>query len=265
MHVITLMNAKGGVGKTMLSTYLAVGLASRGHRVLFLDSDAQANATTALRLEASPAFYKLFTDNAPWGDVMVSAPTALPGEGRGKLYVVPSNYDTSRLAGNLKDVSQLRQRLQDLKSAFHYCIIDTQPSPTPLHEVIFAATDSVLIPTDCESFGVQQGIPDTFARIQQLRDKLPMLMQDMAQVLGIVPNKYRKLTSLHNRMMEKMRAQYGELIWEPLPLRAALTESQLKHEFVYSAAPTLEITSIMWRFVDTVIAKTAENPQAAAV
>jgi chromosome partitioning protein len=265
MHVITVMNTKGGVGKTLLSTYLAVGLAARGHRVLFLDSDAQANATTAFSLKPEPSFYNLLANNAPWGDLMVSAPASLFNEGRGKLYVVRGNYDSSRLVAHVKDVLHLRQRLQDLKGAFQYCVIDTQPSPTPLHLPILAASESVLIPTVCEAFSAQQGIPDAFARIEQLRDKLPLLMQGMAEVQGIVPNKYRKHSGLHRRMVQALRKQYGDLVWEPLPLRAALSESQFQREFIYKAAPSLGITKTMWQFVDRVIEKTTQETAAAGV
>ncbi|MCA9913317.1 MAG: ParA family protein, partial [Anaerolineae bacterium] len=265
MHVITLMNAKGGVGKTMLATYLAVGLAARGNRVLFLDSDAQANATNAFRLENAPDFHRLATSSVPWGEMMVSVSRDLLGETRGKLYVVRSNYDTCRIDEQAGNVLHLRQRLQELDAAFQYCVIDTQPSMTPLHEAIFTASDSVIIPTDCEAFSVQRGIPDTLARIQHLRQKAPMLMKDMANVLAIVPNKCRKLTAMHNRMLQKLREEYGGLVWEPIPLRAALTESQLKREFVYTAAPGLGITETMWKFVDQVMEKTSVRADSAPV
>ena len=70
MKTITLLNEKGGVGKTTLAIHIAAGLAIRGKRVVLVDADAQANSTSQLQIAEAPGIHDLLVREAEWNDVL---------------------------------------------------------------------------------------------------------------------------------------------------------------------------------------------------
>src|SRR5690606_712602 len=108
MKVITLSNEKGGVGKTTMATHVAAGLAVRGKRVLLIDADAQANATTGFGLDEEPGFYDLLVRHAKWNEVLrVLTPEAYEPpdvKSKGLLAVLPGNGETQLIAQKIDNV-----------------------------------------------------------------------------------------------------------------------------------------------------------------
>lgn len=247
MKVITFLNEKGGVGKTTLATYLAVGLALRGQRVLLMDTDAQANATISLGIPKAPGFHDLIVRGQAWADVLVRvAQDTAP-----VLFCLPSDFETASVATKLSSSAVVRRRLMEVEDLFDVVVIDTQPNPTQVHEAICFATDYLIFPTDCESFSAWHGLPDSIEHTQQLRNDAASIGLDVAQIGGIVPNKYRNGVSLHDHFVQSLRNKYGALVWEPIPLRTALPESQLVQEFIYTGSGAgLDVTASLWGFVD---------------
>jgi chromosome partitioning protein len=246
MKTIALLNEKGGVGKTTLSTYLAVGLAVRGNRVLLLDADAQSNATQALGVAKSSAFADLMLHNAGWNQALTKSGVTE------NLYVVASSLATAAVASSIEPVTVAR-RLAEVVELFDYVVIDTSPTPTLLHDAITLASDYVLIPTDCESFSAWEGLPDSLAHIQRMRDQAASAGLDVARVLGIVPNRYRSGVALHEHFLKNLREEYGDLVWEAIPLRTAIAESQVMRQFLIIDAPQLETAKMLNGFIERVI------------
>lgn len=259
MKVITLLNEKGGCGKTTLATNLAVGLMLRGNRVLLIDSDAQGNATNVLQIAKSGGFYHLMVDDAAWQDVVQVVPADATGEvpkGAG-LFCIPSNFQTSAVGnfmGEKISVLHLRKRLMEITDLFDYVVVDTQPNPTRVHEAIIFASDYLIMPTDCGSFSSWEGLPDTIAHTQRIRDDAASVGVKVGEIIGIVPNMYRTKTSLAQHMVKSLRETYGELVWKPIPLRQAIQDAQVLREFLFQSTVTPETTDMLWEFVDKVIA-----------
>jgi cellulose biosynthesis protein BcsQ len=111
------------------------------------------------------------------------------------------------------------------------------------------------MPTDCGSFSSWEGLPDTIAHTQRIRDDAASVGVHVGELIGIVPNMYRTKTSLAQHMVTSLRETYGDLVWEPIPLRQAIQDAQVMREFLFSTNQVPETTDILWTFVDNVINK----------
>jgi len=256
MKTITLLNEKGGVGKTTLSTHIAAGLAIKGYRTLLLDSDPQGNASSALGLNKEPAFYDLTVRNALWKDVLkivhpdvYSTPEL---EAKGQLLAITSNNESRNVANSMKSRATIRRRLQELKDAVDFVIIDTSPTPSLLNESILLATDYVLIPTDCEAFSALEGVPDSVEHAQVAQDAVREVGINASQLLGIIPNKYRSRTAGHNEVLKLLREQFGDYVWPPMSQFIAYSDVQLFQQFLFGIAPNSKATKQMWKVVERI-------------
>lgn len=262
MKTITFSNEKGGTGKSSLSACMSTGLALLGYRVILMDADAQGNVTSAMGMDKQSHFYQLLTlsdDDLREKRVMRLVPKAnyAPANmtGDGELYLVSSDTRTKDLAPMMKykEVSKLilRERLQALQTFADFCIIDTPPTPSDLHEAIAAATDYVIIPTQCEAFSGLEGLPDTKAHAENVARLAAASHITASQIAGIVPNMTKlKKSAVHREVLEIIRGAYGALVWEEIPETETLKQAQLRAQSLYMLYPaTNSIVKLMWSFV----------------
>lgn len=262
MKTITLSNEKGGTGKSTLSACIATGLALDGYRVILMDADAQGNVTSAMGMDKQPHFYQLLTlsdDDLRNQRVMRLVPKAnyTPANltNGGELYLVSSDTSTRNLAPMMKykEVSKLilRERLTALQTFANFCIIDTPPTPSDLHEAIAAATDYVIIPTQCEAFSGLEGLPDTKAHTENIARLAAASHISASQLAGIIPNMTRlKKSAVHREVLDIIRKTYGELVWKEVPETETLKQAQLRAQSLYMLYPaTNNIVQLMWTFV----------------
>ena len=278
MQVITIFNEKGGVGKTTLTGIIGAGLAMRGHKVLLIDADGQGDLTTNQGLPKQAGFFKF----VKWGnpkapdfvDVKQIVKRVPPDVCSGYLYIVPGNEDTWGIPGSMTlvdIVSGLVKRLGLLEPVFDYVLVDTQPSATTLHDGIGLVSDWFICPTELESASALQALPRTAQHIENMREQSQLRGRDKCKLMGIIPNKFRKSTSLHNNMygvlIDGIRdrhgnlvpnergevfAGYGDLVWEPIPERINLPEAQLVKTTLMHDAPHLETNDYLWATIKRV-------------
>jgi len=253
MISLTLLNEKGGVGKTTLATHIAAGLAIKGYRVILVDGDPQGNSTAAVGLTKEPAFYDLCVRGAAWKDVLVGVHPDVysPPEqtAKGALYCISSNVETRNIANSIRSNVVVRQRFRELDGVVDYVIVDTSPTPSLLNEAIALASDYILIPTDCEAFSALEGLPDSLEHAAAAESAVAEIGIKAARVIGIVPNQYRERTVGHNILLDQMRERYGELVWEPISQGIAFSDVQLMQQFLFGGAPSSKATDQIWSLI----------------
>jgi chromosome partitioning protein len=255
MHVITLLNEKGGVGKTTLATHIGAGLAVCGLRVVIIDADPQGHATVSLGLQRKPGLYDLLVRQATFNSVLIQVPEEnyriSNKKIKGGLYVIPSNEETRAIPMMTSDALIVLKRLQELEKIVDIVIVDTSPTPSLLHASIYMATNSILYPTECEYLSID-GLVQSLQHKDQLQPTRQHWGLNHIDIMGIVPMKYRESTVLHNRNLESMRKQFGEKVWEPLALRTVWGEASLMRRPVFNFAPDSKAAAEMWDVVKRV-------------
>ncbi|MGQ9887294.1 MAG: ParA family protein [Aggregatilineales bacterium] len=255
MKVITLLNEKGGVGKTTLATHLAAGLALRGRRVALVDADPQGHATVMCGLAKEPGLYNLLVREAPFREVLRFVPPeqyrVADQQPSGQLFVIPSNVETRNIANSISDAFAVSDRLRELERSFDYVIFDTSPTPSLLHGSIYLATDAIIYPTKCEylSFdGLVESINHRQAA-QAYRDKWNL--GDIA-VMGIVPTMFRTQTVEHSENLNELKKRFGKLVWPPIMQRTIWAEAATMRRPVFAIAPETKAASEAWALVNRV-------------
>ncbi|MFZ4816280.1 MAG: ParA family protein [Phototrophicaceae bacterium] len=253
MKVIMLLNEKGGVGKTTLAVNLACGIALRGHQTLFIDADAQADATTKLLgLTAYGALYNLLVrpeePDGEWERCIRKVNPNTVGQGGAELYVVRGSQETRNIA-NSASGGILNERLLEIADIFEYVVIDAAPTPDLFHAMLLASSDYVIIPTQAEvqSFG---GVNKTIEHAQKVA-----LLAGGAQVIGIIPNMVRNM-SLHEQVIGQLEHDYPTLVWDKIVLSAVFPEAAATHQSVFAYAPNHARTADMWSIVNRTIGVT---------
>ncbi len=218
-RVITIFNQKGGVGKTTVAINLAYGISRRGYRVLLIDLDPQGNSTSGLGVdknELKTSVYDVFSSGADPKSAIVNV--------RNDLYLLPSNKKLSSFGfeDNGEDShSILKKALFELKRDYYYIIIDAPPSLGVLSVNALVASDSILIPVQCEYYALE-GLSDLMTTIKGVKNKLnPKL-----GIQGVLFNMYDKRNNLTKDVSFEVKNYFGDLVYETvIPRNVRLAES----------------------------------------
>lgn len=255
MKIVTLINEKGGVGKTTIATHLAAGLAIRGYRVVLADADAQGHATLSLGIPKGPGMYDLLVRGAPFRDVLRPASPerfAVPGHAcKGQLYIVPSNVETRSVPVQISDAFTVADRFSELQELIDVVVFDTAPTPSLLHGAIYLATDSILYPTKCESLSFD-GLIESFRHRDSMQPTREKWGLQSIHVMGIIPTMYRASTIVHQENLNKLKSKYDSIVWPELAMRTVWAEASTFNQLVYRYAPDSSAAREAWNIVDRV-------------
>jgi len=225
--IISLVNQKGGVGKTTTSINLSASLAFLGKRVLLVDLDPQGNATTGIGInkgDIEKSIYDVMTDKCDINETIVRTKYK-------NLYVVPATINLAGLDIELLEKGrdnptfskskQLKSKIDQVKDSFDYIIMDCPPSLGLITTNALTASNSVIIPVQCEFFALEG--------IMQLLNTIMMAQKSLNPTLdieGVLLTMLDSRTNLGFEVVDDIRKYFKERVYNTIiPRLIRLTEA----------------------------------------
>ncbi len=233
-RIYALVNQKGGVGKTTTAVNLGAYLAQAGKKVLIVDIDPQANATSSLGLDKydlETTIYDALVREAPLKRAIWRSPEL-------GIFLVPSSPHLAgaevELVGALAREYRLQQALEPAASDYDYVLIDCPPSLSLLTvNALTAAAHGVIIPVQCEYLALE-GLTQLYQTIELVRDRLnPQLT-----IRGMLMTMFDGRTNLAQQVVDEVRRHFGERVFKAvIPRSVRLSEAPSHGQPISTYAP----------------------------
>ena len=229
--IIALANQKGGVGKTTTSMNLAASLATLEKRVLLIDADSQANASSGLGVDLSQVEYSIYECVINGVDIHEAIYTT----DIDRLDVVPSNINLVGAEVEMLNFEGreriIRKMLAPLDNEYDYILIDCSPSLGLITVNALTAADSVIIPVQCEYFALE-GISKLLNTIKIVKKKLNPELEIEGFLLTMYDSRLRQA----NQIYDEVKRHFQELVFN----------SVIQRNVKLSEAPSYGIPTILY-------------------
>ncbi|MBL87798.1 MAG: chromosome partitioning protein ParA [Winogradskyella sp.] len=209
--IIAIANQKGGVGKTTTSVNLAASLGALEKKVLLIDADPQANASSGLGIDV---------DTVELGSYQVlehtkTAKEAIMASNAPNVDVIPAHIDLVAIEIELVDKDEreymLKQAISGLKSEYDYILIDCAPSLGLLTLNALTASDSVIIPIQCEYFALEGlgKLLNTIKSVQKIHNQA-------LDIEGMLLTMFDSRLRLSNQVVEEVQKHFSDMVFETI-------------------------------------------------
>jgi chromosome partitioning protein len=232
-HVVSVVNQKGGVGKTTTSVNLAAALALRGHRVLVVDMDPQGNATTGTGVDRSrvtDSTYELLIGEA-------DLPKVTHATAVDNLFTVPASADLAGAEVELVSEYGRERKLADALASqtgqYALTIVDCPPSLGLLTVNALVAAQSLIVPVQCEYYALE-GLGALVNNAERIR----RAVNPHLRVAGLLLTMYDARTKLSSQVADEIRSHFGDLVFSTVvPRSVRLSEAPSFGEPVLTLDP----------------------------
>ena len=218
--VISVANQKGGVGKTPTPVNLSTILAKKGKKVLLIDTDPQGNATSGLGItkEVELSVYDVLVGDTEINETIQE--TAIKN-----LKVCPSNISLAgaevQLVSMMSREQRLKTKLDIIKNDYDYILIDCPPSLGLITLNAFTASDTVLIPVQCEYFALE-GLGQLLNTVNLVKKHLNKNLE----IEGALLTMYDARTNLSNQVVKEVKKYFENKVYKTvIPRNVRLSEA----------------------------------------
>lgn len=220
-EIISFLNQKGGVGKTTSCVNMSACLANQGKKILIIDMDPQGNATTGLGLnkkQQKQSVYNIMIEGVDPIDVIVKSKFK-------NLDIIPSSID---LAGGEVDLvykenreRRLKNSIQKVKDSYDYIMIDCPPALGLISINALTASDSIIIPIQCEFYALEG--------LSQLMNTIKLTTRHLntnLKIKGVLLTMFDRRALVSRQISEEIRAFFGKLVFDTeIPRNIRLSEA----------------------------------------
>ncbi|TXE05804.1 ParA family protein [Gelidibacter salicanalis] len=209
--IIAIANQKGGVGKTTTSVNLAASLGALEKKVLLIDADPQANASSGLGIDVDGVevgSYQLIEHSAKAEDCIIA--TNAP-----HVDIIPAHIDLVAIEIELVDKDEreymLKKAIAHLKDTYDYILIDCAPSLGLLTLNALTASDSVIIPIQCEYFALEGlgKLLNTIKSVQRIHN-------ENLDIEGMLLTMYDARLRLSNQVVEEVQKHFSDMVFDTI-------------------------------------------------
>lgn len=258
-RVISITNQKGGVGKTTTSINLAAALVKRGQRLLLIDMDPQGNATVGCGVdpaEVEHTIYDLLLAESKVDDAIIKTDSGID--------IIAANGDLAgaqvELLNEIGRELRLQQALTSVQDSYDYIFIDCPPALNVLTINALVASDSVMIPMQCEYFALE-GLSALVSTIRKIRETLnPRL-----SIEGLLRTLFDGRNTLANEVSKQLQTHFGDKVYTTvIPRNVRLAEAPSYGEPAISYDPSSKGSKAYLALADEILQLAKANLAATA-
>ncbi len=241
---LAIFNHKGGTGKTTTSVSVAAGLASRGLRVLLVDTDSQGNVGVSLGIKAATSLYHVVVMGMKATDAAVNV--------RPNLDVLISNETLAAaelyLAGRQNRDRILKERLASAADAYDVVVLDCSPSLSLMNQNALVFADGILVPVACDFLSLV-GVRQVIKTVKNVNS----LLHHPVQIYGVLPTFYDARARICRDAVETMKEHFGERCLAPIRATIKVKEAPAQGKTIFEYAPDSNAAEDYKRVVDRLV------------
>ena len=244
-RTLAIFNHKGGTGKTTTAVSVAAGLASRGKRVLLVDTDAQGNVSVSLGATAERSLYHVLVMGLRVADAVRAV--------RPNLDLLPSNETLAAaelyLAGRQNRDRVLCDRLASASATYDYVVLDCSPSLSLMNQNALVLADSVLVPVACDYLSLV-GVRQVIKTVKNVNS----LLHHPVQIWGVLPTFYDARAKICREAVSTLKSHFGDRCLPPVRAAIKVKEAPAQGQTIFEYAAGTTAADDYATVVDMIIA-----------